>query len=141
MNNEIPKEVFYRKQMEVEQKIAELERKITEYQDVKAATDDDVTDKLKNLRKLLEQGLTLEDGEFTQRDIDNYVYGVRVHEDHFEWIMNMKIGVGGELDTISSPVYFKTIIITSDDETAWFKEHPLWSKSKKYTDLEVRIFI
>lgn len=41
-----------------------------------------------------EQGLVLKDGEFTEDDIDKYVYGVRVYEDHFEWILNLKIGVG-----------------------------------------------
>lgn len=141
MNNEIPKEVFYRKQTEVEQRIAELERQMAQYQDVKAATDEDVSDKLKNLKKLLEQGLVLKDGEFTEDDIDKYVYGVRVYEDHFEWILNLKIGAGGELDSIGSPIFFKTIIVTQDEERAWFKAHPKWSKSNKYEELEVRIYI
>lgn len=141
MNNEIPKEVFYRKQTEVEEKITELERLLIQYQDVKEATDDDVADKLKNLKRLLEQGLVLENGEFTEADIDKYVYGVRVYEDHFEWILNLKIGAGGELDTIGSPVFFKTITVTPDEERAWFKAHPQWSKSNKYEDLEVRIYI
>lgn len=116
MNNEIPKEIFYRKQMEVEGKIAELERLLIQYQDVKAATDEDVVDKLKNLKRLLERGLVLENGEFTEYDIDKYVYGVRVYEDHFEWIMNLKVEAGGELDTIGSPVFFKTITVTPEDE-------------------------
>ena len=141
MNNEIPKEIFYRKQMEVEGKIAELERLLIQYQDVKAATDEDVVDKLKNLKRLLERGLVLENGEFTEDDIDKYVYGVRVYEDHFEWILNLKVGAGGELDTIGSPVFFKTITVTSDDERAWFRAHPQWSKSNKYEELEVRIYI
>lgn len=141
MNNEIQKEVFYRKQMEVEGKIAELERRLIQYQDVKAATDEDVVDKLKNLKKLLEQGLVLENGEFTEADIDRYVYGVRVYEDHFEWIMNLKVGAGGELDTIGSPVFFKTITVTPDDERAWFRAHPQWSKTNKYAELEIRIYI
>lgn len=141
MNNEIPKEVFYRKQTEVEQRIAELERQMAQYQDVKAATDADVSDKLKNLKKLLEQGLVLKDGEFTEDDIDKYVYGVRVYEDHFEWILNLKIGAGGELDSIGSPILFKTITVTQDEERAWFKAHPQWSKSNKYEELEVRIYI
>ena len=141
MNNEIQKEVFYRKQMEVEGKIAELERLLIQYQDVKAATDEDVVDKLKNLKKLLEQGLVLENGEFTEADIDRYVYGVRVYEDHFEWIMNLKVGAEGELDTIGSPVLFKTITVTPDDERAWFRAHPQWSKTNKYAELEIRIYI
>lgn len=141
MNNEIPKEVFYRKQTEVEQRMAELERQIAQYQDVKAATDEDVSDKLKNLKKLLEQGLVLRDGEFTEEDIDKYVYGVRVYEDYFEWILNLKIGAGGELDNIGSPIFFKTIMVTQDEERAWFKAHPQWSKSNKYEELEVRIYI
>ena len=57
MNNEIPKEVFYRKQMEVERKIAELEQQLLQFQDVKAATEEDVSTKRKDLKKLLEQGL------------------------------------------------------------------------------------
>lgn len=103
--------------------------------------DDDVADKLKNLKRLLEQGLVLENGEFTEADIDKHVYGVRVYEDHFEWILNLKIGAGGELDTIGSPVFFKTITVTPDEERAWFKAHPQWSKSNKYENLEVRIYI
>ena len=54
-----------------------------QYQDVKVATDEDVVDELKNLKKLIEQGLVLKNGEFTEDDIDKYVYGVRVYEDHF----------------------------------------------------------
>ena len=49
---------------------------------VKAQKQDAV--KLKNLKKLLEQGLVLEDGEFTEADIGRHVYGVRVYEDHFD---------------------------------------------------------
>lgn len=30
-----------------------------------------------------------EDGEFTESDIDKYVTGVRVYEDHFEWLLNL----------------------------------------------------
>lgn len=59
MNNEIPKEVFYRKQMEVERKIAELEQQLLQFQDVNAATEEDVSTKRKDLKKLLEQGLVL----------------------------------------------------------------------------------
>lgn len=92
MNNEIKKEVFYRKQMEVEGKTDELERLLIQYQDVKAATDEDVVDKLKNLKKLLEQGLVHENGEFAEDDID--IYEVRVSEDHFEWIVENRSGRG-----------------------------------------------
>lgn len=141
MNNEIPKEVFYRKQIEVEGKIAELERQKQQYQDVKAATNEDISDKLKNLKTLLGQNLKRENGEFTEADIDKYVYGVRVYEDHFEWILNLKPNAGGELDTIGSPIYFKTIMVTPDEERAWFRAHPQWSKSNKYAELEVRIYI
>ncbi len=141
MNNEIPKEVFYRKQIEVERKIAELEQQLLQFQDVKAATDKDVSTKLKNLKNLMEQGFVLENGEFTETDIDKHVYGIRVFEDHFEWMLNLKTDAGGELDSIGSPIYFKTIIVTPDDERAWFKAHPQWSKSNKYTKLEVRIYI
>lgn len=141
MNNEIPKEVFYRKQMEVERKIAELEQQLLQFQDVKAATEEDVSTKRKDLKKLLEQGLVLENGEFTEADIDKYVYGIRVYEDHFEWMLNLKTDAGGELDSMGSPVYFTTITVTPDDERAWFKAHTQWSKSNKYAELEVRIYI
>ena len=47
MNNEIPKEVFSRKQQEVEKKIAELEQQMMQYGDVKPATDADMGGKLK----------------------------------------------------------------------------------------------
>lgn len=79
MDDKIPKEVFYRKQTEVEEKIAELERLLIQYQDVKEATVDDVVNKLKNLKRFLEQRLVLENGEFTEDDIDKHVYGVRVY--------------------------------------------------------------
>ncbi len=42
MNNEIPREVFSRKQQEVEKKIAELEQQMMQYGDVKPATEADV---------------------------------------------------------------------------------------------------
>ena len=141
MNNEIPKEVFYRKQIEVERKIAELEQQLLQFQDVKAATDKDVSTKLKNLKNLMEQGFVLENGEFTETDIDKHVYGIRVFEDHFEWMLNLKTDAGGELDSIGSPIYFKTIIVTPDDERAWFKAHPQWSKSNKYTELKIKVYI
>ncbi|NDO51385.1 hypothetical protein FMM75_18940 [Lachnospiraceae bacterium MD335] len=40
-----------------------------------------------------------------------------------------------------SPVYFKKITVTPDDERAWFRKHPQWSKSNRYAELEVWIFI
>lgn len=98
MNNEIPKEVFYRKQTKVEKKIAEVERLLIQYRDIKETSDNDVADELKNLKKLLEQGLVLENGEFTEVDIDKHVYGVRSYEVYFEWILSLKIGAGGEYD-------------------------------------------
>ena len=33
------------------------------------------------------------------------------------------------------------IMFTPDDERAWFKKHPQWSKSNRYAELEVWIFI
>ena len=33
------------------------------------------------------------------------------------------------------------IMFTSDDERAWFKKHPQWSKSNRYAELEAWIFI
>ena len=112
-----------------------------QFQDVKAATEEDVSTKRKDLKKLLEQGLVLENGEFTEADIDKYVYGIRVYEEHFEWMLNLKTDAGGELDSMGSPVYFTTITVTPDDERVWFKAHPQWSKSNKYAELEVRIYI
>ena len=38
-------------------------------------------------------------------------------------------------------VYFTKLTVTPDDERAWFKMHPQWSKSNKYAELEVWIFI
>ncbi len=38
--------------------------------------------------------------------IDKYVYGIRVYEDHFEWLMNLNPDARGELDDAGSPVYF-----------------------------------
>ncbi len=46
VNNEIPKEVFSRKQQEVEERIAELEQQMMQYGDVKHATDEDINGKL-----------------------------------------------------------------------------------------------
>ena len=88
MNNEIPKEVFGRKQQEVEKRIAELEQQMMQYRDVKPATDEDMDGKLEDLRRLMGQFTIPEDGEFTESEIDKYVSGVRVYEDHFEWLLN-----------------------------------------------------
>ena len=33
------------------------------------------------------------------------------------------------------------IMFTPDDERAWFKMHPQWSKSNRYAELEAWIFI
>ena len=48
---------------------------------------------------------------------------------------------GGGLDDAGSPVYFKKITVTPDDERAWFRMHPQWSKSNKYAELEAWIYI
>ncbi len=53
-----------------------------------------------------------------------YVFGVRVYEDHFEWLLNLDTETRGELDDVGSPVYFKKLTVTPDDERAWFKAHP-----------------
>ncbi len=82
-----------------------------------------------------------EDGEFTESDIDKYVFGVRVYEDHFEWLLNLNSDARGELDDAGSPVYFKKLTVTPDDEREWFKAHPQWSKSNRYAELEARIYI
>ena len=67
--------------------------------------------------------------------------GVRVYEDRFEWLLNLSPDAGGGLDDAGSPVYFKKITVTPDDERAWFRKHPQWSKSNRYAELEVWIFI
>ena len=141
MNNEIPKEVFSRKQQEVEKKIAELEQQMMQYGDVKPATEADVSGKLENLQRLMGQPPVPEDGEFSESDIDKYVFGVRVYEDRFEWLLNLSPEARGELDDAGSPVYFTKLTVTPDDERAWFKMHPQWSKSNKYVELEAWIYI
>ena len=47
----------------------------------------------------------------------------------------------GELDDAGSHVYFTRLTVTPDDERAWFKMHPQWSKSNKYAELEAWIYI
>ena len=141
MNNEIPKEVFSRKQQEVEERIKELEQQMLQYRDVKPATEADVNGKLEALRRLMEQFSMPEDGEFTESDLDRYVTGVRVYEDHFEWLLNLDTDTHGEPDDAGSPVYFRKITVTPDDEREWFKAHSDWSKSNKYVELEARIYI
>ena len=82
-----------------------------------------------------------EDGEFSEEEMDRYVSGVRVYEDRFEWLLNLSPDAGGGLDDAGSPVYFKKITVTPDDERAWFRKHPQWSKSNRYAELEAWIFI
>ncbi len=141
MNNEIPKEVFSRKQQEVGERIAELEQRMAQYGDVEPATEADVSGKLENLQRLMGQSAMPEDGEFSEEEMDKYVSGVRVYEDRFEWLLNLSPDAGGGLDDAGSPVYFKKITVTPDDERAWFRKHPQWSKSNRYAELEVWIFI
>ncbi len=141
MNNEIPKEVFSRKQQEVGERIAELEQRMAQYGDVEPATEADVSGKLENLQRLMGQSAMPEDGEFSEEEMDKYVSGVRVYEDRFEWLLNLSPDAGGGLDDAGSPVYFKKITVTPDDERAWFRMHPQWSKSNKYAELEAWIYI
>ncbi len=141
MNNEIPKEVFSRKQQEVGERIAELEQRMAQYGDVEPATEADVSGKLENLQRLMGQSAMPEDGEFSEEEMDKYVSGVRVYEDRFEWLLNLSPDAGGGLDDAGSPVYFKKITVTPDDERAWFRKHPQWSKSNRYAELEAWIFI
>ena len=141
MNNEIPKEVFSRKQQEVGERIAELEQRMAQYGDVEPATEADVSGKLENLQRLMGQFSMPEDGEFSEEQMDKYVSGVRVYEDRFEWLLNLSPDAGGGLDDAGSPVYFKKITVTPDDERAWFRKHPQWSKSNRYAELEAWIFI
>ena len=58
-------------------------------------------------------------GEFTVDDIDKYVFGGRFCEDNFEWLLNLNPDARGELNDAGSPIYFKTVKITPDDERAW----------------------
>ena len=81
MNNEIPKEVFSRKQQEVGERIAELEQRMAQYGDVEPATETDVSGKLENLQKLMGQSAMPEDGEFSEEEMDKYVSGVRVYDE------------------------------------------------------------
>ena len=81
-------------------------------------------DKLEDLRRLMEQFTMLEDGEFTESEIDKYVSGVRAYEDYFEWLLNLSPDTRRELDEAGSPIYFKTVTVTPDDEREWFKAHP-----------------
>ena len=141
MSNEIPKEVFSRKQQEVGERIAELEQRMAQYGDVEPATEADVSGKLENLQRLMGQFSMPEDGEFSEEEMDRYVSGVRVYEDRFEWLLNLSPDAGGGLDDAGSPVYFKKITVTPDDERAWFRKHPQWSKSNRYAELEAWIFI
>ncbi len=112
MNNEIPKEVFSRKQQEVGERIAELEQRMAQYGDVEPATEADVSGKLENLQRLMGQFSMPEDGEFSEEEMDRYVSGVRVYEDRFEWLLNLSPDAGGGLDDAGSPVYFKKIMVT-----------------------------
>jgi hypothetical protein len=140
MNSEIPKEVFYAKREEVEIKITEFEKVLIKHGNVKETTEEDVADRLRSLTELLEQGLELENGEFAETDIDRYVHGIKVHEEHFEWILNLRIGAE-EANTVDNSVYFGTIAVTPDEQRSWFKAHSAWSKSNKYKDLQVKIYI
>ena len=56
---------------------------------MKPATDEDMGGKLEDLRRLMGQFTMPEGGEFTESEIDKYVSGVRVYEDHFEWQLNL----------------------------------------------------
>ena len=118
-----------------------VEQRIAQYGDVEPATEADVSGKLENLRRLMGQSAMPEDGEFSEEEMDRYVSGVRVYEDRFEWLLNLSPDAGGGLDDAGSPVYFKKITVTPDDERAWFRKHPQWSKSNRYAELEVWIFI
>ena len=114
---------------------------MAQYGDVEPATEADVSGKLENLQRLMGQSAMPEDGEFSEGEMDRYVSGVRVYEDRFEWLLNLSPDAGGGLDDAGSPVYFKKITVTPDDERAWFRKHPQWSKSNRYAELEAWIFI
>ncbi len=114
---------------------------MAQYGDVEPATEADVSGKLENLQRLMGQSAMPEDGEFSEGEMDRYVSGVRVYEDRFEWLLNLNPDTCGELDDADFPVYFKKITVTPDDERAWFRKHPQWSKSNRYAELEAWIFI
>ncbi len=82
------------------------------------ATEADVNGKLEALQRFMEQFSMPEDRVFATEDIDKYVTGVRVYEDHFEWLLNLDTDTRGELDDACSPVYFKKLTVTPDDERA-----------------------
>ena len=126
---------------EQEEGVRQLEQRMAQYGDVEPATEADVSGKLENLQKLMGQFTMPEDGKFSEEEMDKYVSGVRVYEDRFEWLLNLSPDAGGGLDDAGSPVYFKKITVTPDDERAWFRKHPQWSKSNRYAELEVWIFI
>ena len=126
---------------EQEEGVRQLEQRMAQYGDVEPATEADVSGKLENLQRLMGQSAMPEDGEFSEEEMDKYVSGVRVYEDRFEWLLNLSPDAGGGLDDAGSPVYFKKITVTPDDERAWFRKHPQWSKSNRYAELEVWIFI
>ncbi len=126
---------------EQEEGVRQLEQRMAQYGDVEPATEADVSGKLENLQKLMGQFTMPEDGEFSEEEMDKYVSGVRVYEDRFEWLLNLSPDAGGGLDDAGSPVYFKKITVTPDDERAWFRKHPQWSKSNRYAELEAWIFI
>ena len=126
---------------EQEEGVRQLEQRMAQYGDVEPATEADVSGKLENLQRLMGQFTMPEDGEFSEEEMDKYVSGVRVYEDRFEWLLNLSPDAGGGLDDAGSPVYFKKITVTPDDERAWFRKHPQWSKSNRYAELEAWIFI
>ena len=126
---------------EQEEGVRQLEQRMAQYGDVEPATEADVSGKLENLQRLMGQSAMPEDGEFSEEEMDRYVSGVRVYEDRFEWLLNLSPDAGGGLDDAGSPVYFKKITVTPDDERAWFRKHPQWSKSNRYAELEAWIFI
>ncbi len=140
MNNEIPKEVFSRKQQEVGERIAELEQRMAQYGDVEPATEADVSGKLENLQKLMGQFSMPEDGEFSEEEMDKYVSGVRVYEDRFEWLLNLSPDAGGGMDD-AVPRLFKPEYGPPDDEEGGFGKHAQWSKSQQVRGAGAWIFI
>ncbi|WP_330566587.1 hypothetical protein [Roseburia sp. 1XD42-69] len=136
-----PEYVINEEQAETVRRIFDLYLAGNGYGDVEPATEADVSGKLENLQRLMGQFSMPEDGEFSEEQMDKYVSGVRVYEDRFEWLLNLSPDAGGGLDDAGSPVYFKKITVTPDDERAWFRKHPQWSKSNRYAELEVWIFI
>ena len=76
-----------------------------QYGDVKPATEADVSGKLDGLQRLMGQFTMPKGGEFSEEEMDKYVFGVRVYEDRFERLLNLSPDARGEMDDAGSPPF------------------------------------